>query len=102
MGTMTLKARQCVPSMWTGTNSTTPTARWYLASNIDQEIGWVKEEFKKIDIAYKYLRSTRENDWYPHYVHNLDNLMRFGGCIPAIHVQADVRRTRLIGTHACV
>jgi ABC-type nitrate/sulfonate/bicarbonate transport system substrate-binding protein len=67
-------------------------------SNVDQEIGWVKEEFKKIDIAYKFLRSTRENDWYPHYVHNLDNLMRYGGCFPAIHVQADVRRTRLIGT----
>jgi len=67
-------------------------------SNVDQEIGWVKEEFKKIGIAYKFLRSTRENDWYPHYVHNLDNLMRYGGCNPAIHVQADVRRTRLIGT----
>src|SRR5208337_901887 len=25
-------------------------------------------------------------------------LMRFGGCFPAIHVQADIRRTRLIGT----
>ena len=68
------------------------------ASNVDQELGWVKEEFKKIGVAYKYLRSTRENDWYPHYVHNLDNLMRFGGCFPAIHVQADIRRTRLVGT----
>ena len=68
------------------------------ASNVDQELGWVKEEFKKIGVAYKYLRSTRENDWYPHYVHNLDNLMRFGGCNPAIHVQADIRRTRLIGS----
>ena len=67
-------------------------------SNVDQEIGWVKEEFKKIGIAYKFLRSTPENDWYPHYVHNLDNLMRYGGCFPAIHVQADIRRTRLIGT----
>ena len=67
-------------------------------SNVDQEIGWVKEEFKKMNIAYKFLRSTTENDWYPHYVHNLDNLMRYGGCNPAIHVQADVRRTRLIGT----
>jgi ABC-type nitrate/sulfonate/bicarbonate transport system substrate-binding protein len=67
-------------------------------SNVDQEIGWVKEEFKKMGIAYKFLRSTRENDWYPHYVHNLDNLMRYGGCFPAIHVQADIRRTRLIGT----
>jgi hypothetical protein len=62
------------------------------ASNVDQELGWVKEEFKKIGVAYKYLRSTVENDWYPHYVHNLDNLMRFGGCHPAIHVQADIRR----------
>jgi ABC-type nitrate/sulfonate/bicarbonate transport system substrate-binding protein len=67
-------------------------------SNVDQEIGWVREELKKIGIAYKYLRSTRENDWYPHYVHNLDNLMRYGGCFPAIHVQADIRRTRLIGS----
>jgi ABC-type nitrate/sulfonate/bicarbonate transport system substrate-binding protein len=67
-------------------------------SNVDQEIGWVREEFKKMDIAYKFLRSTTENDWYPHYVHNLDNLMRYGGCNPAIHVQADIRRTRLIGT----
>ena len=67
-------------------------------SNIDQEVGWVKEEFKKIGIAYKFLRSTTENDWYPHYVHNLDNLMRYGGCFPAIHVQADIRSTRLIGT----
>ena len=48
-------------------------------SNIDQEIGWVKEEFEKMDIAYKFLRSTTENDWYPHYVHNLDNLMRYIG-----------------------
>jgi ABC-type nitrate/sulfonate/bicarbonate transport system substrate-binding protein len=66
-------------------------------SNVDQELGWVKEELKKIGIAYKYLRSTTENDWYPHYVHNLDNL-RYGGCGPAIHTQADIRRTRLIGT----
>lgn len=68
------------------------------ASNVDQELGWVREEMKKIGVAYKFLRSTRENDWYPHYVHNLDNLMRFGGCFPAIHVNADIRRTRLIGT----
>lgn len=67
-------------------------------SNVDQEIGWVKEELKKIGIAYKFLRSTVENDWYPHYVHNLDNLMRYGGCGPAIHTQADIRRTKLIGT----
>ncbi len=70
------------------------------ASNVDQELGWVREELKKIGIEYSFLRSRRENNWYPHYIHNMDNLMRAGGCFPAIAVQADVRRTRLIGlTH---
>ncbi len=71
------------------------------ASNVDQELGWTKEQYKKIGIEYRYLRSRAENDWYPHYIHNLDNLIRFGGLFPPIHVQADIRRTRLLGvTHA--
>jgi ABC-type nitrate/sulfonate/bicarbonate transport system substrate-binding protein len=71
------------------------------ASNVDQELGWTKEEYKKLGISYLYLRARAENDWYPHYVHNLDNLIRFGGLFPPIHVQADIRRTRLLGvTHA--
>jgi len=70
------------------------------ASNVDQELGWTKEEYKKIGVKYAFLRSTRENDWYPHYIHNLDNLIRFGGLFPPIHVHADIRRTRLLGvTH---
>jgi ABC-type nitrate/sulfonate/bicarbonate transport system substrate-binding protein len=70
------------------------------ASNVDQELGWVREELKKIGIEYKFLRSVRGNNWYPHYVHNMDNLMRAGGCFPAIQANADIRRTRLIGlTH---
>ncbi len=36
------------------------------ASNVDQELGWTKEEFKKLGISYLYLRSRKENDWYPH------------------------------------
>ena len=68
------------------------------ASNVDQELGWTKEEFKKIGIKYAFLRSARENDWYPHYIHNLDNLIRFGGLFPPIHVNADIRKTRLLGT----
>ena len=67
------------------------------ASNVDQELGWTREEFKKIGVKYAFLRSRRENDWYPHYIHNLDNLIRFGGLFPPIHVQADIRRTRLLG-----
>jgi ABC-type nitrate/sulfonate/bicarbonate transport system substrate-binding protein len=71
------------------------------ASNVDQELGWTKEEYKKLGVSYLYLRSRKENDWYPHYVHNLDNLIRFGGLFPPIHVHADIRRTRLLGvTHA--
>ncbi len=98
MGTMTIKGKtmKSVDVDWNEFYYT--NCPLVSPSNVDQEIGWVKEEFKKINIAYKFLRSTRENDWYPHYVHNLDNLMRYGGCNPAIHVQADVRRTRLIGT----
>jgi ABC-type nitrate/sulfonate/bicarbonate transport system substrate-binding protein len=98
MGTMTIKGKtmRSVDVDWNEFYYT--NCPLVSPSNIDQEVGWVKEEFKKMDIAYKFLRSTTENDWYPHYVHNLDNLMRYGGCFPAIHVQADVRRTRLIGT----
>ena len=71
------------------------------ASNVDQELGWTKEEYKKIGVKYAFLRSRAENNWYPHYIHNLDNLIRFGGLFPPIHVQADIRRTRLLGvTHA--
>ena len=71
------------------------------ASNVDQELGWTREEYKKIGVKYAFLRSVRENNWYPHYIHNLDNLIRFGGLFPPIHVHADIRRTRLLGvTHA--
>ena len=71
------------------------------ASNVDQELGWTKEIYKKMDIRYLYLRARKENDWYPHYIHNMDNIIRFGGLFPPIHVNADIRRTRLLGvTHA--
>ena len=67
------------------------------ANNIDQELGWCKTDFKKIGVDYSYFRSRRETDFYPHYIHNLDNLIRFGGLYPPIHVHADIRRTRLLG-----
>ena len=53
------------------------------ANNVDQELGWCREEFKKIGVEYAYFRHAPENDWYPHYIHNLDNLIRFGGLLPA-------------------
>jgi len=71
------------------------------AANVDQELGWTKSEFKKIGVNYLYLRARKENDWYPHYIHNLDNMIRFGGLFPPVQVHADIRRTRLLGvTHA--
>jgi ABC-type nitrate/sulfonate/bicarbonate transport system substrate-binding protein len=71
------------------------------ASNVDQELGWTREEFKKLGVQYDYFRYRRETDWYPHYIHNMDNLIRFGGLFPPIHVHADIRRTKLLGvTHA--
>ena len=67
------------------------------ANNVDQELGWCREEYKKLGVEYAYFRSSPDNNWYPHYVHNLDNLIRFGGLYPPIHVNADIRRTRLLG-----
>jgi ABC-type nitrate/sulfonate/bicarbonate transport system substrate-binding protein len=70
------------------------------ASNVDEALGWVREEFKKIGVKYAFFRSVQANDWYPHYIHNLDNLIRVGGLFPPVHVHADIRRTRLLGaTH---
>ena len=67
------------------------------ASNVDEGLGLTKKEYKKIGVKYAYMRSTPLNDWYPHYIHNLDNLIRFGGLFPPIEVHADIRRTRLLG-----
>ena len=67
------------------------------ANNVDQELGWCREEYKKIGVEYAYFRHSIENNWYPHYIHNLDNLIRFGGLYPPIHVHADIRRTVLLG-----
>jgi hypothetical protein len=60
------------------------------ANNVDQELGWCREEFKKLGVEYAYFRHAPENNWYPHYIHNLDNLIRFGGLYPPIHVHADI------------
>ena len=54
------------------------------ANNVDQELGWCREEFKKIGVEYAYFRHAPENNWYPHYIHNLDNLIRFGGMYPCL------------------
>ena len=55
--------------------------------------GGVQEDRRE----YAFFRPRRENNWYPHYIHNMDNLIRFGGLFPPIHVHADIRRTVLLG-----
>ncbi|MBK9229050.1 MAG: hypothetical protein IPL67_18810 [Ignavibacteria bacterium] len=67
------------------------------ASNVDEGLGLTKKEFKKIGVKFAYFRSTSETDMYPHYIHNQENLIRFGGLFPPIEVHADVRRTKLLG-----
>jgi ABC-type nitrate/sulfonate/bicarbonate transport system substrate-binding protein len=67
------------------------------ANNIDQELGWCREEYKKLGVEYAFFRHSPENTWYPHYIHNLDNLIRFGSLYPAVHVNGDIRRTVLLG-----
>ena len=42
-----------------------------------------------------------ENDWYPHYIHNLDNLIRFGGLFPPIHVQRRYPQDTASWCYAC-
>ena len=53
------------------------------ANNVDQELGWCREEFKKIGVEYAYFRHAPENNWYPHYIHNLDNLDPLRRPVPA-------------------
>jgi ABC-type nitrate/sulfonate/bicarbonate transport system substrate-binding protein len=97
--TMTERQSATVPLDWGEVDYT--NCPLVSASNVDQELGWTREEFKKIGVKYGFLRSARENNWYPHDVHNLDNLIRFGGLFPPIHVHADIQRTVLLGaTHA--
>ena len=54
----------------------------------------------KIGVKYAYFRSVPETDWYPHYIHNQDNLIRFGGLFPPIHVHADYPQDPNAGSDA--
>lgn len=57
------------------------------ADNVDHELGWCREEHEKIGVEYASFRHAPENNWYPHYLHDLDTLIRFGGLHPPIHVR---------------
>ncbi len=34
------------------------------AGNVDGELGWISQEYKKLGVKYSYFRSVRENDYY--------------------------------------
>ncbi|MCD6136120.1 ABC transporter substrate-binding protein [Candidatus Bipolaricaulota bacterium] len=67
------------------------------AGNIDVGLGWAAADFRAAGIDYGYLRSRPENDMYPHFIHNLDNMIRHGALYPPVNAHADYRRTRLLG-----
>jgi ABC-type nitrate/sulfonate/bicarbonate transport system substrate-binding protein len=67
------------------------------AGSVDHELGWVAEELARHGARLGYFLSVQEPDFYPHYTHGLESLFRFGGCIPAIHVNADLVDTVLLG-----
>lgn len=67
------------------------------AGNIDVGLGWAAADFRAAGIDYGYLRSRPENDMYPHFIHNLDNMIRHGALYPPVNAHADHRRTRLLG-----
>jgi hypothetical protein len=74
---------------WTGRKCIRPTNSPLVPpGNVDQELGWTTEEYKKIGVKYGFLRAHREKDWYPHYIRNRDNLIRLGGLFPLLHVHA--------------
>ena len=96
--TLTEKQPRSVP--WTHVAFYT-TCPMVSASNMDQELGWTGGEFKKTGVDYPCFRSRSENNFCPHCVHNLDNLIRMGGLYPAIHVNAGIRRTRMHSETPC-
>lgn len=67
------------------------------AGSVDHELGWVAEELAKHGARLSYFLSVPRPDFYPHYTHGLDDLFRLGGCIPAIHVKAELADTVLLG-----
>lgn len=67
------------------------------AGNVDDALGWARDELKRKGAKLSYFRAIAGTDYYQHYCHRLDNLFRFGGCATAIHVHAELRDTRLLG-----
>jgi ABC-type nitrate/sulfonate/bicarbonate transport system substrate-binding protein len=68
------------------------------AGNVDDALGWARDELKRKGAKLSYFRANAGTDYCAHYRHDLDNLFRFGGCATAIHVHAELRDTRLLGT----
>ena len=59
-------------------------------SNIDQELGWTREEYKKSASSTRSCApAARTTGTPPHYIYNMENLIHFGGLM---------RRSSTVGT----
>lgn len=68
-----------------------------VASHVAVEKGWLEEELKKIGVKLKYLWSLPHENWLAHFTHQLPNLFRDGGNIPAIWSRSRGEKTKLVG-----
>jgi ABC-type nitrate/sulfonate/bicarbonate transport system substrate-binding protein len=66
------------------------------AGTIDISLGWVASELAPLGADLSYFLAIPGPDFYPHYTHELGNLFRFGGCIPAINAHVEKRPTVLL------
>ena len=86
------KSFSTVPLDWKEvyyTNQLPSRIRQQCRSGIGLDLRGVQE----IGVKYGFLRSRRENNWYPHYIRASKHpLRRFA----AVHVHADSRKTRLL------
>ncbi|MEC5397361.1 ABC transporter substrate-binding protein [Uliginosibacterium sp. H1] len=75
----------------------------FVATNVALELGFIDEEFRRVNAKPRYLRSLPDNaGWLPHFTHSLPKLFRDGGAIPTIQARADLTDTTLIATTAAV
>jgi ABC-type nitrate/sulfonate/bicarbonate transport system substrate-binding protein len=68
-----------------------------VSSHIAEEKGLLREEFEKVGITPRYLRSLPKEEWLAHFTSIHPNLFRDGGCIPPIWARSQSPINRLIG-----
>ena len=82
---------------WIGKRCGLPTVPWFPPTTSTRSWDGAGRSSRRLASNMTTSARAPENNWYPHYIHNLDNLIRFGGLYPPIAVHADLRRTVLLG-----